>query len=74
MDDMKMLINKILEIEKIGNDAEINLTKEEIIEYKKNIVGREHWWHDSKNSKGTFATIYYNSLEIDIEKQKQFVR
>ena len=68
-----MLINKILEIESIGKDAEIKLTEEEKKEYKNNIVGREYWYHDSSNSKGTFDTIYYiyeERMKRKAEKEK----
>ena len=65
-----MLIDKILKVEEIGADAEIKLTDEEQKDYRRNIVGRDSWYHNSENPDGTFDTIYFQPQRPDIKKQE----
>ena len=65
-----MLMERILKIEEVGADAEIKLTDEEQREYRKDIVGRDSWYHNSGNPNGTFDTIYFQPQKPDIKKQE----
>jgi hypothetical protein len=65
-----MLMERILKIEEAGADAEIKLTEEEQREYKRNIVGRDSWYHNSDNPEGTFDTIYFRPQKPDIKKRE----
>ena len=64
------MIDKILKIEEIGADAEIKLTGEEQQEYRRSIVGRDNWYHNSENPNGTFDTIYFQPRRPNIQKQE----